>query len=115
MKTFDLLLYFTIVSFLFFGMNCMFNPRMRLEFTRYGLNTLQRLLTGFFQVMGAVGLLYGIFNTKVGIAASAGLCVLMFSGLLVRIRIKDSLYKSSPALVFMVLSGIICYRFIKLL
>ena len=93
----------------------MFNPRMRLEFTRYGLNTLQRLLTGFLQVVGAAGLTYGIFHTKVGVAASAGLCLLMFFGLIVRIKVKDGLYKSSPALVFMVISGIICYRFIKML
>jgi hypothetical protein len=115
MKTFDLLLYFTIASFLFFGVNCMLNPSMRLEFTRYGLNTLQRLLTGIFQVMGAAGLTYGILNTKVGIAASAGLCLLMFFGLIIRIKIKDGIYKSSPALFFMVISGIICYRFIKML
>jgi len=93
----------------------MFNPRMRLAFTRYGLNTLQRLLTGFLQVVGAAGLTYGIFHTKVGVAASAGLCLLMFFGLIVRIKVKDGLYKSSPALVFMVISGIICYRFIKML
>lgn len=93
----------------------MFNPRMRLEFTRYGLNTLQRLLTGLLQVIGAIGLIYGILHTKVGIAAAAGLCLLMFFGLIVRIRIKDGIYKSSPALVFMVISGIICYRFIKML
>jgi hypothetical protein len=113
MKTIDLLLYFTIASFLFFGMNCIVNPRMRLEFNRYGLNTLQRLLTGILQVMGAAGLTYGIFNAKVGIAASAGLCLLMFFGLIVRIKIKDDVYKSSPALVFMVISGILCYHFIK--
>lgn len=93
----------------------MLNPSMRLEFTRYGLNTLQRLLTGILQVMGAAGLTYGILNTKVGIAASAGLCLLMFFGLIIRIKIKDGIYKSSPALFFMVISGIICYRFIKML
>jgi len=96
-------------------MNCIFNPRMRLEFNRYGLNTLQRLLTGILQITGAIGLICGIFNTKVGIAASAGLCLLMFFGLIVRIKIKDGIYKSSPALAFMVISGIICYRFIKIL
>lgn len=113
MKTFDLLLYFTIVSFLFFGITCLFSKHMRLEFTRFGLNTLQRLLTGVLQLVGAAGLIVGIYYVKVGIAASAGLAFLMLAGFLVRLKIKDGIYKSSPALIFLFLSVIICYKFIE--
>jgi hypothetical protein len=86
---------------------------MRLEFTRFGLNTLQRLITGILQLVGAAGLIVGIYNIKVGIAASAGLALLMLAGFLVRIKIRDGIYKSSPALIFLFLSSIICYKFIE--
>ncbi|PPK95721.1 DoxX-like protein [Nonlabens xylanidelens] len=88
---------------------------MRLEFTRFGLSMLQRLLTGVLQLIGAAGLIVGIFNTYIGIAASAGLSLLMLAGFMVRVKIKDGVYKSSPALIFMVLCGIICYKFIDML
>ncbi len=88
---------------------------MRLEFTRFGLNTLQRLITGMLQLLGAIGLIIGIYNVKVGVVASAGLALLMLAGFLVRLKIKDGIYKSSPALIFLFLSSIICYQFIKLL
>lgn len=76
---------------------------------------LQRLLTGVLQLIGAAGLIVGIFNTYIGIAASAGLSLLMLAGFMVRVKIKDGVYKSSPALIFMVLCGIICYKFIDML
>ncbi|MEP0481563.1 MAG: hypothetical protein ABJD23_15175, partial [Nonlabens sp.] len=63
----------------------------------------------------AAGLIVGIFNTYIGIAASAGLSLLMLAGFIVRVKIKDGVYKSSPALIFMVLCGIICYKFIDML
>ncbi len=88
---------------------------MRLEFTRFGLSMLQRLLTGVLQLIGATGLIVGIFNTYIGIMASAGLSLLMLAGFIVRVKIKDGIYKSSPALIFMVLCSIICYKFIDLL
>ncbi len=115
MKIFDLLLYFTIVSFLFFGTTCLFSKHLRLEFTRFGLNTLQRLLTGFLQLAGAIGLIAGIYYVKIGIAASAGLALLMLAGFIVRLRIKDGIYKSSPAFIYLFLSSVICYKFIKML
>lgn len=88
---------------------------MRLEFTRFGLNTLQRFITGVLQLIGAAGLIVGMYYTKVGIAAAAGLALLMLAGFLVRLKIKDGVYKSSPALIFLFLSSIICYQFIKIL
>jgi uncharacterized membrane protein len=116
MTTFQLLLYFMIVSFLYFGIACIFTPRMRLEFTRFGLNTIQRLIAGFFQLLGATGLIAGALGyDTIGMAASAGLAILMLAGFYVRIKIKDDIYKSSPALIFMCLSLILCYKFYKFL
>ncbi|MFB0905096.1 MAG: DoxX family protein [Nonlabens sp.] len=115
MSTFYFLLYFNIASFFFFGTTCLFSPHMRLEFNRYGLNSLQRFMTGVLQLAGACGLIAGIYFTYIGIAASFGLSLLMLAGLITRIKIRDGIYKSSPALIYMVLSAIIGYQFLRML
>jgi hypothetical protein len=53
--------------------------------------------------------------TYIGVAASFGLSILMLAGLVTRIKIRDSIYKSSPALIYMVLSAIIGYQFVRML
>lgn len=115
MNTFDFLLFFNIASFLFFGTTCLFSPHMKLEFARYGLSNLQRMMTGILQLAGAFGLISGYFYTLIGVAASCGLSALMLAGLITRIKIKDGIYKSSPAFIYMVLSAIIGYQFFKML
>ena len=83
---------------------------MRMEFTRFGLSTLQRQITGVLQIAGAVGLLLYTYNLKLAAFSAAGLALLMLLGFIVRMRIKDSVYESSPAFIFMVLNGIIAYK-----
>lgn len=111
MKTFDLLLYFNIVSFLFFGLTCLFAKRMISEFDRFKLTHNQRIITGIAQLIGVIGLIIGIEYDIVGMAASLGLAVLMAAGFMVRLRIKDGVYRSSPALIYLILNLIIAYRF----
>ncbi len=96
-----LLTLFSSLSFLFFGIGCFFSPRMKLEFLRYGLNRPQRLLTGFLQLLGSIGLFVGIFMAPIlCLIASLGLFILMLLGLMVRIKIKDNIFQSSPALIY---------------
>ena len=56
----DLLLAFSALSFLFFGVGCLTSPRLQLEFVRYGLAK-YRILTGWLQCLGAVGIAAGFF------------------------------------------------------
>ncbi|KQC33561.1 hypothetical protein AAU57_09710 [Nonlabens sp. YIK11] len=110
MSVLSLLIYFSGIAFLFFGVTCLVTPRMKMEFTRFGLSTLQRQITGVFQVAGAIGLLIYSYNLTIATVAAAGLSLLMFLGFIIRMRIKDSIYDSSPAFIFMVLNGIIAYK-----
>ena len=48
--------YFSGLSFLGFGFSCFFSNKMVLEFERYQLARF-RTTTGFFQIVGAIGLL----------------------------------------------------------
>lgn len=110
MPVLSMLIYFSSIAFLFFGITCLFTPHMKMEFIRFGLSTIQRQVTGVFQIIGATGLLLFTYNLKIAAIAAAGLSVLMLLGFITRMRIKDSIYESSPAFVFMVLNGIIAYK-----
>ena len=76
---------------------------MVLEFERYGLSKF-RTLNGILQLAGGLALLLGLMHKPLLIMGSGGLALLMFLGLLVRIRLKDGILKSSPALFYMLLN-----------
>jgi hypothetical protein len=76
---------------------------MKSEFKRFGLEKLG-LLTIILQLLGASGLLLGLMYTPLLLLSSLGLGVLMLLGLIVRIRLKDSLWISIPALFYMFLN-----------
>ncbi|TVR59792.1 MAG: hypothetical protein EA422_14700 [Gemmatimonadales bacterium] len=82
--------------FLFYGLLCLFSDGMEAEFERFGLSRYRRL-TGSLEVLGAVGLVVGIFVTEVILAASAGLALLMVLGIITRIRVRDSFLETLPA------------------
>jgi len=85
------------------------------EFKRYGLSNFQRKLTGYFQILGAIGLLLSFISLLLGLIAAIGLSVLMLFGFLVRLKIKDSFLQSAPSFVFMLLNGYLALRFSGLL
>lgn len=86
---------------------------MREEFVRFGLTSKQRVLTGILQLLSATGVLLAPWNLKLALFSSVGLAVLMFLGFTVRLRIKDDVYKASPALIYMLLCAMLCYEFYK--
>jgi uncharacterized membrane protein YphA (DoxX/SURF4 family) len=79
---------------------------MKKEFKRFGLEKLG-LLTIILELLGAVGLLIGLKFNILLIIASLGLALLMFFGLIVRMRLKDNLWVSLPALFYMLLNAYI--------
>jgi len=77
---------------------------MKSEFKRFDLEKLG-LLTIILQLFGAVGLLVGFwFYKPLLIISDGGLSLMMFLGLIVRFKLKDSLWVSLPALFFMLLN-----------
>ena len=95
-------------SFSFFGYAASYfmYPNMKSEFKRFGLEKF-----GFFviitQFLGATGLIIGLAFHPFLIIASLGLAIQMFAGVLVRIKMKDSIWISLPALFYMVLNAYI--------
>jgi hypothetical protein len=104
----EVLMGFSAISFLIFGMSCFTTHYMKCEFERYQLGSF-RQLTGLLQICGGLALIIG-FNWKWAIyAGSGGLALLMFFGFLVRIRIRDGVWKSSPALIYMIINLMILF------
>ena len=85
---------------------------MKKEFKRFGLEKLG-LLTVILELLGALGLLIGLKFNILLIIASLGLALLMFFGLIVRMRLKDNLWVSLPALFYMLLNAYIFIEAIK--
>jgi hypothetical protein len=101
--------YVVIIAFVGFGLQCLFSQHMVAEFRRYGLPSF-RILTGFLQVAGGLGVLGGLFYRPLLIVSSGGLASLMFLGAVVRFRIRDPLIAASPALFLMFLNLLILAR-----
>jgi hypothetical protein len=101
-----LVTFFSGISFLFYGTACLTSPRMKSEFIRFGYGG-QRVLTGYLQLLGGLGLLigYGVGSPFLGFFSATGLCLMMIFGFGVRLKIRDSLLASSPALLYAVLNG----------
>ena len=92
------------VSFVIYGITYFTSPHMKQEFIRFGLPGLGAM-TAVFQILGAIGLVVGFWLPAVLILASGGLSLMMVLGLAVRVKVKDSLLVSLPALFFFVLNA----------
>lgn len=91
------------LSFIGYGFTYFTSAHMKEEFVRFGLPGLGTL-TAVFQMLGAAGLIAGFWFPILLILASGGLALMMLLGLAVRIKVKDSLWVSLPALFFFVLN-----------
>ena len=98
------LILFSAVSFLGYGAACFLSSYLRREFERYRLGT-QRTRVGGLQLCAAIGLLAGLSQPWMGRAAAAGLALMMLVAVGVRIRIKDTLLQTIPALFYLALNA----------
>lgn len=108
-----ILLLFSALSFLFFGLACLFDPRLKDEFDRYGLPR-YRKLTGVLQLLGATGILVGYWEVSLQIFSTLGLSCLMLLGVGVRIRIKDTFIQTLPAVFYFFLNTYLSLRLLDI-
>ena len=81
---------------------------MKNEFKRFGLEK-AGALTAILELLGASGLLAGLKFPVLLLISAGGLALLMFLGLAVRVKVKDSFWLSVPALFFMIINFYIFY------
>ena len=106
------LVIFSGLSFLIFGYLCFFSSYFKNEFIRYGIPNFRKI-TGFFQSLGGLSLIIGVFIDQLAIIASLGLTILMILGVNVRLKIKDGLLKTMPAIFYAFLNALIFYLFLN--
>ena len=94
------------ISFVFFGLACFYSDVFVNEFYRYSLSE-YRSSVGFFQLLGGIGCIVGIFDKRILIISSLGLSVMMLLGVAVRIKINDTFTQTLPALTYFTINAII--------
>ena len=109
MPLLEVLIIFSSLSFLGYGIAYFTTTHMKSEFIRFGLGKFGNL-TAILEIVGAIGLLVGLLNNFILLISSGGLALLMFLGVGVRLKIKDGLLASSPALFY---CGLNLYIFIE--
>jgi hypothetical protein len=90
-------------SFFAYSFYYLISTRMRDELSRLGMENLGRVIV-ISQFLGAAGIFLGLLFNVLLILSSFCLALLMFCGLLVRMRSKDSLWVSLPALFYLILN-----------
>ncbi len=95
------------ISFLGYGAACFLSDSLKREFERYRFGP-QRAPIGALQLCAALGLLAGLSQPWIGRAAAAGLALMMLVAVGVRIRLKDTLLQTAPALFYLVLNAYLC-------
>jgi hypothetical protein len=98
-----ILIFISALAFIFYGLRCLFTGHMRTEFARYRLAGFRKL-TGALELLGGSGQLVGLANPSILQFSSAGLALLMFLGVVVRLRTRDPIVQIIPALVLMLLN-----------
>jgi hypothetical protein len=110
MSAFQFCILLSGIAFLGYSVAYFTGPKMKQEFKRFGLEK-YALITVLFETVGALGLLVGYFlSFKLLLEISAlGLSVLMLLGVLVRLKVKDGLFVTLPALFFFLLNAYIAW------
>jgi hypothetical protein len=113
MSLLEVSIIFSSLSFLGYGVAYFTTSNMKSEFIRFGLSKFGTL-TAVLEIVGALGLLIGLKFNSILLLSSGGLALLMFLGVIVRIKIKDGLLASSPALFYCLLNLYIFLESLKI-
>ena len=108
MNIIQLCIVFSSLSFFGYVIAYFTATKMKEEFKRFNLEKI-----GFhiiiLELLGALGLIIGLKFNLILMVSSLGLTLLMLAGVAVRIKLKDSLRVSFPAIFYLVLNGLIFF------
>jgi DoxX-like family len=108
MNILNILIFISSLSFLGYGIAYFKSTEMKNDFKRFGLEKLGALVA-VLEILGALGLMVGYKLYPILLISAGGLALLMFLGVVVRIKSKDSVWISLPAFLFMILNGYIFF------
>ena len=113
MRLLQVLVLFSSLSFMSYGIAYFTSPKMKSEFIRFGLSKFGTL-TAILEILGALGLLLGLIFDYFLILSSGGLALIMFLGVAARLRVKDGFLEILPALFFLGVNGYIFFESMKI-
>ncbi len=108
MSLLNVMIFISSFSFIVYGISYFTSTKMKSEFKRFGLEKLGAL-TAILELLGALGLIIGLKLHPLLLVSAGGLSILMFFGVAVRIKVKDNLWASTPAIIYMLLNAYIFF------
>ncbi len=96
--------------FLLAGVTKVFGSKMHREsFEHWRLPQWFRVVTGLVEVIGAVAMFVGIWTISWAVFAGAWLAIIMFVGIFVHIRVKDTFQQILPAIILFLSSAAVYF------
>ena len=108
-----IIILFSGISFLAYGILLFTSERMKQDFIRFGLSRFTNLI-GILEILGGVGLIIGLKVHGIILLASGGLTVLMLLGFGVRLKMRDGFLLSFPSLFFLIINLYIFHEAINI-
>ena len=90
-------------------MSSFYSDRMILEYKRWGYEKFRKIIA-LLQFLGGLGLLIGLYFSLLLTTVSALLTLMMIVAIFVRIRIKDNIVNTLPAILYAIVNFIIFYN-----
>jgi putative oxidoreductase len=98
------------LAFLGAGAGKMAGSKMHVDnFKQWRLPQWFRVVTGLVEAIGAIALIIGIWEPSWAAVAGLWLGFTMFMGILVHVRVKDSLKQSAPSVILCILSLVVFF------
>ena len=104
-----IVLLFSAISFVFYGLSSFYSDRMILEFERWGYIKFRKTIASL-QFLAGLGLLIGLYCSLLLTIVSALLTLMMITAIFVRLRIKDNIINILPAILYAILNFIIFFN-----
>ena len=101
-----ILVFLSSISFMGFALLYFTSKQRKIEFERFNLKK-YGLYIVFLEFFGGICLIIGLFYTPLLLLSSGGLALLMFFGMLTRIKSKDKISDILPAIFLMFINAII--------
>ena len=105
----NFIILFSAFSFIIYGYSSFMSKRMISEYSRWGFSN-QRKIIGFFQLLGGIGLIVGIKVNILLFFTSLSFIIMMLFAIIVRIKIKDGIVETLPAITYLFLNVMIFYK-----
>ena len=104
------IIYFSALSFLFYGVNSFYSKLLISEYERWGYNRL-RTIIAILQILASFGLIIGAYSFPLLLSiVSFSLTIMMLVAVFTRVKIKDSIANTMPAIFYVIINSIIFFQ-----